>query len=253
MYSITNIEAPKGHFDFQLRPNQKNKMFFSPFITGLLPILTATSTQIAAPKHPNIFILGDHAPSISALGSALQTLGYTHISPDTLNSSLPQLSTHTFTEIPTNAASNELMIQYPNTKFIVPVSSTQRGENSESDLERRPCANSWLTHLAAWSRLSKLTSDTESAQVIDTSQHDQLSSFKSSLKSEGRLLELALDKRENHRGEKWLSLCKFLDLGYSVVERLNLKDFPSAGQGKKASGWGGNFGMWGLVVQDSGF
>lgn len=88
----------------------------------------------------------------------------------------------------------------------------------------------------------------------DTAQHDQLSSFKSSLKSEGRLLELALDRREGYRGEKWLRLCKFLDLGYSVVERLKLKEFPaSAGQGKKASSWGQGFGMWGLVVQDSGF
>ncbi|KAJ8062922.1 hypothetical protein OCU04_008169 [Sclerotinia nivalis] len=223
-------------------------MFFSPFITGLLPILAATSTQIETPQHPSIFILSDHAYSTSALGNALQTLGYTYISSETLNSSLPQLSTHTFTELPTNAASNELMLQYPNTKFIVPVSSASKEENRVTDVERRPCANSWLTHLAAWSKLlAKPASEIDAKEAIEIAQHEQLDSVRSSLEKEGRLLEISLDERENHRGEKWLRLCKFLDLGYSVVERLNLKEFPSSvGQERKVSG------MWGLVVQGSG-
>ncbi|ESZ95597.1 hypothetical protein SBOR_3993 [Sclerotinia borealis F-4128] len=228
-------------------------MFFSPFITGLLPILAATSTQIETSQHPSIFILSDHTSSTSALGNALQTLGYTHISPKTLNNSLSHLSTHTFTELPTNAAANELMIQYPNTKFIVPISSTRKQENRESELERRPCANSWLTHLAAWSRLSEFASDIDSVEVIDVAQHEELNSIRSSLEKEGRLLEISLDEREHYRGEKWLRLCKFLDLGYSVVERLNLKEFPSSGEfGRKAPGWGANLGKWGLVVQGSG-
>ncbi|KAF7861781.1 hypothetical protein EAF04_007664 [Stromatinia cepivora] len=229
-------------------------MFFSPFITGLLPILAATSTQIETPQHPSIFILSDHASSTSALGNALQTLGYTHISSETLNSSLPQLSTHTFTELPTNAASNELLLQYPNTKFIVPVSSASKEENRAIDLERRPCANSWLTHLAAWSKLlAKPASEIEAKEAIEIAQHEQLDSVRISLEKEGRLLGISLDERENYRGEKWLRLCKFLDLGYSVVERLNLKEFPSpVGQERKVSGWGGSLGMWGLVVQGSG-
>lgn len=222
-------------------------MFFSPFITGLLPILAATSTQIETPQHPSIFILSDHASSTSALGNALQTLGYTHISSETLNSSSPQLSTHTFTELSTNAASNELLLQYPNTKFIVPVSSASK-ENRETGVERRPCANSWLTHLAAWSKLlAEPASEINAKEEIEIAQHEKLDSIRSSLESEGRLLEIILDEREKHRGEKWLRLCKFLNLGYSVVERLNLKEFPSSmGQERKGSG------MWGLVVQKSG-
>ncbi|TGO26755.1 hypothetical protein BPAE_0053g00080 [Botrytis paeoniae] len=224
-------------------------MFFSPFITSLLPILAATSTQIEALQHPSIFILINHAYSTSALGNALQTLGYTHISAETLNSSLPQLSTHTFTEIPMDGASNELMIRYPNTKFIVPVSSSRKHGDGESDVERRPCANSWLNHLATWSKLSQYTSNVHAAEDVKIAQPEKSESVKNSLKKEGRLLEIALDEQENYRGEKWLRLCKFLDLGYSVVERLNLKEFPSMEQEKKAAGWGG---MWRLVVQGSG-
>ncbi|TEY71684.1 hypothetical protein BOTCAL_0088g00160 [Botryotinia calthae] len=228
-------------------------MFFSPFITGLLPILAATSTQIESPQHPSIFILSDHASSTAALGTALQTLGYTHISAETLNSSLPQLSTHTFTEISKDGASNELMIQYPNTKFVVPVSSSRNHGDGECDVERRPCANSWLNHLVTWSKLSRYTSSINAAEDIKIAQPEKSDSVTSTLKKEGRLLEIALDEKENYRGEKWLRLCKFLDLGYSVVERLNLKEFPSSmGQEKKAAGWGGNFGMWRLVVQGSG-
>ncbi|TGO86295.1 hypothetical protein BPOR_0315g00030 [Botrytis porri] len=146
-------------------------MFFSPFITGLLPILAATSTQIEAPQHPSIFILSDYASSTSALGNALQTLGYTHISAETLNSSLPQLSTHTFTELSMDGASNELMIQYPNTKFIVPVSSSRRHEG-KVDAERRPCANSWLNHLATWSKWSQYTSNVNVAEDITIAQSE---------------------------------------------------------------------------------
>ncbi|QSZ36326.1 hypothetical protein DSL72_007452 [Monilinia vaccinii-corymbosi] len=227
-------------------------MFFPPFITGLLPILAATSTQIEAPNHPSIFILSNHAPSTSALETALQTLGYTYISPHALNGSSPQLRTHTFTKLPITAAFNDLTMQYPNTKFIVPVSSAQKDEDREGDWERRLYANSWLTHLAAWSGLSKSASDIESVRVTGTAQGEQLNPTKRSLEREGRLLEIALDEQESHRGETWLRLCQFLDLGYSVVERLNLKEFPpSAGQGKKASSWAGNFGIWGLVMQGS--
>ncbi|TGO61899.1 hypothetical protein BOTNAR_0122g00210 [Botryotinia narcissicola] len=198
-------------------------MFFSPFITGLLPILAATSTQIEAPQHPSIFILSDHASSTSAMGNALQTLGYTHISAETLNSSLPQLSTHTFTEVSMDGASNELMIHYPNTKFIVPVSSSQKYGGGEIDVERSPCANSWLNHLAMWSKLLQYTSNVHAVEDVDFAQPEKSDSVTSSLKKEGRLLEMVLDEQENYRGEKWLKLCKFLDLGYSVVERLNLK------------------------------
>lgn len=229
-------------------------MFFSPFITGLLPVLAATSTQIEPPQHPSIFILSDHTSSTLALGNALQTLGYTHILPETLNSSLPQLSTHTFTEISTNAASTELIIQYPNTKFIAPISSTRKAEILGDGLEKRPSANSWLTYLATWSARFQSDSEIETDEVMEIAQHEQLNSIKTSLAMEGRLLEIALDEQENYRGEKWLRLCKFLDLGYSVVERLNLKEFPSSvGQEKKVSGgWGGSSGMWGLLVQSSG-
>lgn len=119
-------------------------------------------------------------------------------------------------------------------------------------MERRPCANSWLTNLAVWSRLPKSTSDIEPVETIETARNEQLQLSKSSLEKEGRWLEIALDEREIYRGEKWLRLCKFLDLGYSVVERLNLKDFPSSmGQERKVSGWGGTLGMWGMAVQGS--
>ncbi|KAI9650598.1 hypothetical protein NHQ30_000616 [Ciborinia camelliae] len=240
-------------------------MFFSPFITGLLPIL-ASSTQIESPQHPSIFILSDQAASTSALGNALQTLGYTYISAETLNSSTLQPSSHTFTELPTHAASSELvMIQYPHTKIIVPISPSRKGKEEIRDAKTRPCANRWLTHLATWSQISLLSppKSTSTSKITpmeedanETAQNEQLKALKSALEKEGRgrLLEISLDEREKHRGDKWLRLCEFLDLGYSVVERLNLKEFPSssAGQERKTLGWGGNFGMWGLVMQGSG-
>ncbi|PQE26938.1 hypothetical protein CJF31_00003666 [Rutstroemia sp. NJR-2017a BVV2] len=217
-------------------------MFFSPFISTLLPML-ATSTQLNTPQsqQPSIFILGDHASHTAALGIALQTLGYTHT---VLNSSFPELSTHTYTELPTASIPNDLMIQYPNSKFILPVTSSPK---PDSQLGRRPCANSWLGLLAAWKPDSKpIVSDDEEKNA----QHEQL---RRSLER-GRLLEIALDERESHRGEKWLMLCDFLDLGYSVVERLKLKEFPTVREQRTAS-WGGlgEKMAWGagLMVQRS--
>ncbi|KAM3064826.1 hypothetical protein ACMFMG_010464 [Clarireedia jacksonii] len=218
-------------------------MFFSPFITTLLPML-ATSTQINTPQsqQPAIFILGDHASHTAAVGTALRTLGYTHT---VLNDSFPQLSTHTYTELPTASIPNDLTIQYPNSKFILPITSTSK---SDSQFERRPCANSWLGLLAAWKSDSR---PNVSGDLENNAQHEQL---RRSLER-GRLLEIALDERESRRGEKWLMLCEFLDLGYSVVERLKLKEFPSVREEKKAS-WGrlGEKMAWGagLIVQRSG-
>lgn len=44
---------------------------------------------------------------------------------------------------------------------------------------------------------------------------------------EERLLALDLDARDGAVSEKWVQLSQFLGMGYSTVERLRLRQFPS--------------------------
>ena len=37
---------------------------------------------------------------------------------------------------------------------------------------------------------------------------------------------MAIEDSEARMGDKWVRLCEFLGLDYSVVERLHLRDFP---------------------------
>ena len=43
---------------------------------------------------------------------------------------------------------------------------------------------------------------------------------------EGQLLTMDISQPEVRMGNKWPKLCHFLGLGYSIVERLHLRDFP---------------------------
>ena len=47
-----------------------------------------------------------------------------------------------------------------------------------------------------------------------------------------RVLLMANGDSEGRVGDKWVRLCEFLGLGYSVVERLHLRDFPRHGNRK---------------------
>ncbi|KAH8884355.1 hypothetical protein GQ53DRAFT_399448 [Thozetella sp. PMI_491] len=65
------------------------------------------------------------------------------------------------------------------------------------------------------------------AEATSTTDYDRLIRELFACHPSDRFIELNLHAREHaFQGETWVALCEFLGLGYSVVERLQLRQFP---------------------------
>ncbi|KAH8597621.1 hypothetical protein B0O99DRAFT_617832 [Bisporella sp. PMI_857] len=73
---------------------------------------------------------------------------------------------------------------------------------------------------------------------------------------QNKVLKIEIGGTEKYAGETWERLCRFLDLGYSVMERGKLREFPPSYRGREESrrvvggrfGYGYGYGHGGIRV-----
>ncbi|OTB06131.1 hypothetical protein M426DRAFT_21247 [Hypoxylon sp. CI-4A] len=155
--------------------------------------LFAYHAYAASPNHmradvsPPIYILQTTQPAANAIGKALDTLGYSRQDPRP-DPSMQRASFNTYVEV-SGAQFANISRSHAGAKFILPRVSPQL--MAEEDLA------SLASILAAEDRVS-----------------------------EGFLELDALAVEQAVQAENWVSLCSFLGMGYSTVERLGLWHFP---------------------------
>lgn len=179
---------------------------------------------------PYVVILGDGQSETTTLAIALRTLGYARVDKHgTYQLQPPQdkgSNSSTYTALSSTLLYQDTVLSYPKAKFILPI--REKCEGRMRDAERRqPCAHSWLGSLATYIERSDKRQGCDSWGYIDS-----VRSYFEAKQLEGRLLIIAIDEsREGRVDDKWEDLCKFLQLGYSTVERLRLRAFPGKGRG----------------------
>ncbi len=208
-------------------------MYLYPFVI-ILPLIGAHRAPLAPlmtmPHSPSIaspvFLLGPSKPGTASLRTALHTLGYSPTmfadSPPANFSAAPSIANFdhsddkSVVELGCRQSYAELAVRYPSAKFILTLDEvtlrfldgTTLGSNSlrpKDDALENSCqdANQDRTYVLS------------------------LRAFFSRFDQENRVLEIVIDDElEADDGERWVRLCRFLGLGYSIVERKRLKTFP---------------------------
>ncbi|KAL3423700.1 hypothetical protein PVAG01_05447 [Phlyctema vagabunda] len=168
---------------------------------------------------PEVFVLSQKS---LAFGKALEVLGYSPVEATNQSSPFfrePVYHAETFTEISSDSQHVEQMTRCPATKSIYAVDETHMPHAK---------ANLSQTKFLSWSRLRnrfqmRMQSSKEEANVpsaIDESFIDP--------SQQHRMLRIGTRKyTAGQRWENWPELCKFLGIGYSVVERLHLNGLPN--------------------------
>ncbi|KAI0851613.1 hypothetical protein F5Y00DRAFT_230254 [Daldinia vernicosa] len=136
---------------------------------------------------PSVYILSTSPPATVALSKALDTLGYSRL--DLESDILDQtILSNTYVEVTSNMQLAEIARSQPDAKFILPRGSRHIGEEDYILSARN---------------------------------------FFSKEKRSRKFLELdVLALKASSQAENWVQLCDFLGMGYSVVERLGLWQFP---------------------------
>jgi hypothetical protein len=160
---------------------------------------------------PSVYVLMPNDPTVTALSSALKTLGYSHSELDVSVNSNAALEVDqkplTYTILPPGAAYKNIARADPNARFILPMT--------------RSTVSSWFGFLQ-----TQIGQEFQSDEYIDSIR----AFFANETFSNGkaRLLELDVFPPESHaQAETWVALCDFVGLGYSIVERLKLWRFPA--------------------------
>ncbi|RDA82507.1 hypothetical protein CP532_3176 [Ophiocordyceps camponoti-leonardi (nom. inval.)] len=166
---------------------------FQILLVLLIPLVSAFPPPPHSSPPRAVFILSSTESrwATKAVGDALKTLGFTHAvtatnDPDAL------------------------------------VENSGGRKNTYSQLSR--------DDTAAWQRLASSMPDARFILPADTVAEeidDDIRRFFSANDNPDRLLELFVGRRvPADQAENWVTLCRFLGLGYSVVERLKLWYFP---------------------------
>ncbi|KAI0490333.1 hypothetical protein F4859DRAFT_457805 [Xylaria cf. heliscus] len=165
----------------------------------------------AASPPPSVYILMPSNPALTAVSSALNTLGYRY-SESTASSSDLGLDPSTYAVLdPGTALYKNISRDNPSARFILPA-TTKPGDDS----------NYWLGAFF------------QERQVEEGLRHDSADSIRAFFaetedagQGASQLLELDVFAPGSHdQAQTWVALCDFLGLGYSVVERLKLWHFP---------------------------
>ncbi|KAJ2993931.1 hypothetical protein NUW58_g1692 [Xylaria curta] len=178
----------------------------------LLFILPASLTGLilAQAIPPSVYVLMPNSPILTALSSVFNTLGYSHSELAISVSSNAALEVDqrplTYTILAPGAAYKNISRADPSAKFILPIT--------------RSTVSSWFGLL-----------QTQIGQELQSDEYtDSIRAFfadKTSSDGKPRLFELDVFPAESHtQAETWVALCDFLGLGYSIVERLKLWQFP---------------------------
>lgn len=155
----------------------------------------------------HVYILGNSRTGVAAITTALQTLGYKKILPGDLPMDSADHSPNqaTFSVISVELGVEEHSTMSPGAKYILPVEDDnflrieypngegfgEQGFGSEYQNYRRSVYD-----------------------YFTQSDH------------EANLLEFQVTQNSDRVGDDWPKLCQFLGLGYSVVERHHLRQFP---------------------------
>ncbi|KAI0859244.1 hypothetical protein F4860DRAFT_483621 [Xylaria cubensis] len=181
--------------------------FLLPASLASLVVARATS-----PPPPSVYILmPSNPPALTAVSSALNTLGYSYYE-STRSSSDLGLDPSTYAVLePGTVSYQNISRDNPSARFIL-LATTKAADGSSS----------WLGALFPERRLAG------NSRPDST---DSIRAFFAEMEDAGRgasqLLELDVFAHGSHaQAQTWVALCDFLGLGYSVVERLKLWHFP---------------------------
>ncbi|KAI0598882.1 hypothetical protein F4775DRAFT_163636 [Biscogniauxia sp. FL1348] len=168
----------------------------------------------AASVRPSIYVLMPNQASTSAVADALSTLGYsrTEDAPLYFGDHAARSDPNAYTVL---SAGNEYMNisqRNPEAKFILPVG---RGSSSRAQQQPWPLKTMFRDGRPA---VTAAAADEYAESVRD---------FFSRADASRQLLELDVHAPKSAmQAQTWVTLCDFLGLGYSVVERLKLWRFP---------------------------
>ncbi|KAI8951031.1 hypothetical protein F4801DRAFT_547032 [Xylaria longipes] len=177
----------------------------------LLPASLASLVLAQAASPPSVYILMPSNPALTAVSSALNTLGYSY-SEITASSNELGLDPNTYAVLRAGTMSyRNISRDNPSARFILPAGKTGDGSNS------------WLD---AFFREQQVADDLGTGSSAES-----IRAFFAEMEHAGQgasqLLELDVFARGSHdQAQTWVALCDFLGLGYSVVERLKLWRFP---------------------------
>lgn len=156
--------------------------------------------QQASPSQPAVYILGLSQSSSAVLSQALDTLGYSGGG----GSAATEEGAESYTELAVGDEYMDIALVYPNAKFILPL---EKEELSNDDV--------------FWGK------GQQSERSLNSNYTRLVRDFFARRGLSQQLLELDVQSSKPSVGaEKWVALADFLGLGYSVVERLKLWQFP---------------------------
>ncbi|KAI0868452.1 hypothetical protein GGS24DRAFT_506774 [Hypoxylon argillaceum] len=180
----------------------------------LIPASLASLVLAYAASPPSVYILMPSDPALTALSSALNTLGYRH-SASIGSSGAPDLGLdpRTFAVLEPGAAYRNISRDNPGTRFILPAGAAAAADDAYY---------SWLRVFSQGRQGRAKDGPSDSAAVRAFSAEME----KEDAGGRGASWFLELDVFARDQAQIWVELCDFLGLGYSVVERLRLWRFP---------------------------
>lgn len=173
----------------------------------------SSHTSAAPVRNNRIYILGSSQTGIAVISTALETLGYNRILPGDLpiSSVDPASNQDTFSVLPMELEVEEHAIMSLGAKFILPVEYDNITQIKYSNVEG--------------------FGDEQGLASVYQNYTRSVHEFFAQSDQEPSLLEFQITKNSHRVGDDWFKLCQFLGLGYSVVERFRLRQFPQ-GHGK---------------------
>ncbi|KAI0403962.1 hypothetical protein F4802DRAFT_268347 [Xylaria palmicola] len=173
-----------------------------------LASLALTRAAARATASPSVYILMPSDPALTAVSSALNTLGYSSSASAPGSSASLRLDPTTYAVLEPGAAYKNISRDNPQARFILPASAAD--------------PDSWLAGFFQEQRVEKDLRSDGAASIRQ---------FFANMEQAGggspQLLELDVFAHGSHaQAQTWVALCDFLGLGYSVVERLKLWRFP---------------------------
>ncbi len=167
------------------------------------------SLGLAQAASPAVYILMPSNPALTAVSSALDTLGYRYSESTSSNGIDLSTDPSTYAILQPGTAYKNISRENPEARFILP--------NFAAD-----DSHSWLGLFSQEQRMGKdlRSNDADSIRAFFADTED-------ARRGTSQLLELDVSNHDSHaQAQAWVTLCDFLGLGYSVVERLKLWRFP---------------------------
>ncbi|KAI1422223.1 hypothetical protein F5Y12DRAFT_644959 [Xylaria sp. FL1777] len=170
--------------------------------------VSLASLVLAQAASPAVYILMPSNPALTVMSSALNTLGYSYSESTASNGVDLGLDPSTYAILQLGTAYQNISRDNPEARFILPSFAAD--------------SHSWLGLFSPEQRVGKdlLSDDADSIRAF-------FADREGAGRGASQLLELDISAYDSHiQAQTWVTLCDFLGLGYSVVERLKLWRFP---------------------------